>query len=77
MSSLRVFIVDDDRVFAESLALFLEGRGHHVDLAFSGEEAIAKFHEQDFIAFMDRDRRAKMARRALYRSASSDPRPES
>jgi two-component system response regulator HydG len=54
MNSLRVFIVDDDRDFAESLTLLLEGRGHHVELAFSGEEAIAKFRQQDFdITFMD------------------------
>jgi two-component system response regulator HydG len=54
MKALRVFIVDDDRDFAESLALLLEGRGHQVELAFSGEEAISKFREQDFdITFMD------------------------
>ena len=54
MHPLRVFIVDDDRDFAESLALLIEGRGHQVELALSGEEAIAKFREQDFdITFMD------------------------
>ena len=54
MHPLRVFIVDDDRDFAESLALLIEGRGYQVDLAFSGEEAIAKFREQDFdVTFMD------------------------
>ena len=54
MHPLRVFIVDDDQDFAESLALLIEGRGYQVELAFSGEEAIAKFHEQDFdITFMD------------------------
>jgi DNA-binding response OmpR family regulator len=54
MHSLRVFIVDDDRDFAESLALLLEARDYQVELAFSGEEAIAKFRERDFdIAFMD------------------------
>jgi len=53
MNSLRVLIVDDDRDFAESLALLLEARGYQVELAFSGEEAIVKFREQDFdIAFM-------------------------
>ena len=54
MCALRVFIVDDDQDFAESLALLIEGRGYQVELAFSGEEAIAKFREQDFdITFMD------------------------
>jgi CheY-like chemotaxis protein len=54
MHPLRVFIVDDDQDFAESLALLIEGRGYQVELAFSGEEAIAKFREQDFdITFMD------------------------
>jgi CheY-like chemotaxis protein len=54
MHPLRVFIVDDDRDFAESLAMLLEGRGYQVELAFSGEEAIDKFRQQDFdITFMD------------------------
>jgi two-component system response regulator HydG len=54
MSSLRVFIVDDDRDFVASLALLLKGRGYQVELAFSGEEAITKLREQDYdIAFMD------------------------
>ena len=41
MSGLRVFVVDDDRDFAESLAEVIEARGHHVELAYSGEEASA------------------------------------
>jgi CheY-like chemotaxis protein len=54
MRPLRVFIVDDDRDFAASLALLIGGRGHEVELAHSGEEAIAKFREQRFdITFMD------------------------
>ena len=60
MSSLRVFIVDDNRDFAESLALLIEGWGHEVELAFSGEEAIERFRQQDTddehpfdITFMD------------------------
>ncbi len=54
MNPLRVFIVDDNQDFAESLALLIEGRGYDVELAFSGEEAIEKFHQQDFdITFMD------------------------
>ncbi len=54
MKTPRVFIVDDDRDFAESLALLIEGRGCEIELAYSGEEAIEKFREQDFdITFMD------------------------
>ena len=60
MSPLRVFIVDDDQDFAESLALLIEGRGCEVELAFSGEEAIEKFRQQQAgkkppfdITFMD------------------------
>ena len=47
MGRLRVFIVDDDRDFAESLAMLIEGRNCEVELAFSGEEAIAVFQEED------------------------------
>ncbi len=54
MTKIRVFIVDDDVDFAESLAEVIEARGHHVEMAHSGEDAIARFNEQDFdIAFMD------------------------
>ena len=45
MHPLRVFIVDDDQGFAESLALLIKGRGYQVELALSGEEAMAKFRE--------------------------------
>lgn len=51
---LRVFIVDDDRDLAESLADLLEERGHRVELAFNGEQGIEKFRAQEFdIVFMD------------------------
>jgi len=54
MKPLRVFIVDDNEDFAESLTLVLEGRGYEVELAHTGEEAIRKFRDNDFdIAFMD------------------------
>ena len=50
----HIFIVDDDEDVAESLADLLEGRGYKVDVAFSGEEAIAGFRERDYdVAFMD------------------------
>jgi two-component system response regulator HydG len=54
MKRLKVCIVDDDRDFAESMAIALEGRNCDVELAFTGEEAIDRFRTTDFdIAFMD------------------------
>jgi DNA-binding response OmpR family regulator len=54
MKQAHVLIVDDDEDFAESLAIAISSRGHKVELAVSGEEAIEKFRTQDFdIAFMD------------------------
>jgi two-component system response regulator HydG len=50
----RVFIVDDDRDHAESLADVLEMRGYEVELAYSGEEALARFGDADFdLVLMD------------------------
>lgn len=54
MRPLKVFIVDDDRDFAEGVALSLEMAGHEVDFAHSGEEAVRRFREQDFdVTLMD------------------------
>ena len=54
MSSLNIFIVDDNQDFAESLADLLILDGHHVELAFDGETAIEKFRGQNYdITFMD------------------------
>ncbi len=54
MKKLRVFIVEDDRDFAEGLALLLQVEGYEVTIAFSGEEALQVFKQQDFdITFMD------------------------
>ena len=54
MKNINVLIVDDDRDFAESLAMVLDGRGYQVDTVHSGEGAIRKFREKDFdIAFID------------------------
>jgi DNA-binding response OmpR family regulator len=44
----RVLIVDDDVDHAESLADVLDMRGHSVELAHSGEEAIASFRSGEF-----------------------------
>ena len=48
MKKLNIFVVDDDRDFAESLAEVLEWEGHNVTMAFSGEEAVQTFQEQKF-----------------------------
>ena len=54
MNALRIFIVDDDQDFAESLADIFESRGHYVKMAFSGEEAVRTFRADTFdITFMD------------------------
>jgi two-component system, NtrC family, response regulator HydG len=44
----HVLVVDDDRDHAESVAEILEMRGHRVELAYTGEEAIVRFCEADF-----------------------------
>jgi len=54
MNPLKIFIVDDNRDFAESLADLLQLDGHLVEVAFDGETAIEKFRDQSFdITFMD------------------------
>ena len=54
MKPLRIFVVDDDRDFVESLADVFEARGHEVALAYTGEEAVQRFEVEDFdITFMD------------------------
>ncbi len=51
---MRIFVVDDDRDLAESLAEVLELSGHEVQIAHSGEEAVEIFRTQDFdVSFMD------------------------
>ncbi len=52
--SKSVFILDDDRDVAESLADVLELSGHKVDMAHSGEAAVERFRDHDYdIAFFD------------------------
>ncbi len=54
MNPLNIFIVDDDRDFAESVADVLEARGHRCEIALTGEEAVRIFGERDFdLTFMD------------------------
>lgn len=51
---MSIFVVDDDKDFAESLGDILEDAGYQVSIANSGEEAVEKFKQQDFdITFMD------------------------
>ena len=51
---MNIFIVDDDRDFAESLGLVFEGKGHDVFMAYSGEKAIEKLQNETFdVIFMD------------------------
>ncbi len=54
MNSLNIFIVDDDRDFAESLGEILTAAGHRVELSFDGESAVHIFRRENFdITFMD------------------------
>jgi DNA-binding response OmpR family regulator len=54
MNKLRIFVVDDDRDFAESLADVLRLDGHEVDTAYTGEEAVTKYPRQHYdLTFMD------------------------
>lgn len=54
MKPLRIFVVDDDRDFAESLAEACETQGHEVEVAYSGEEAVRRLAAADFdLTFMD------------------------
>ncbi len=51
---MKVFVVDDDRDFAEGLADVLEMAGHDVELAFNGQDALEVLIQSDFdVAFMD------------------------
>ena len=47
-ASSSVLVIDDDRDIAESVAEFLEARGHKVSLAFSGKEGIALLDRDSF-----------------------------
>ena len=50
----RVLVIDDDRDHAESIADILSMRGHSVEAAFSGEQGVEIFRQEDFdIVFMD------------------------
>ncbi len=51
---MRVFIIDDDRDHAESVADVLAMRGFECEIAYSGEAGLERFREAQFdIVFMD------------------------
>lgn len=45
--SIRVLLVDDERDFVEVLSERLANRGFHVNIAFSGDEALEALQEAD------------------------------
>lgn len=45
--SIRVLLVDDERDFVEVLSERLANRGFHVNMAFSGDEALEALQEAD------------------------------
>ena len=50
----RILIVDDDRDHADSIADILIMRGHEVELAYTGEDAVRRFGEGVFeLTLMD------------------------
>jgi two-component system NtrC family sensor kinase len=48
LSALRILVVDDEQVVAESLARLLVGYGHQVVLAADGEIGLRRYREQPF-----------------------------
>ena len=53
-SKLRILVVDDDRDFADSLAELLREQSHEVDTAYSGEQGVERFRQNDYcLTLMD------------------------
>ena len=51
---LRIFVVDDHKDIADGLADVLRMKGHEVEVAYNGQQAIRIFREREFdISFMD------------------------
>ncbi len=51
---MKILVVDDDPDFAETVADILATQDHHIELAYSGEEALAKMDAFHFdLTFMD------------------------
>ena len=54
MKKMKLFLVDDDRDFVESIVEVLEDKGYEVESAFSGAEALQRLSETDFdLTLMD------------------------
>lgn len=54
MTPLRILVVDDDRNHADSLGELFVLEGHHVEVAYSGEEGIAAYDRSHFdLGIMD------------------------
>ena len=52
MSSLSILLIDDDRDLVDSLADFIELKGHNVDIAMTAEEGIAAASKKDYDAIL-------------------------
>lgn len=52
MRNLNILLVDDDRDLVESLADFIELKGHDVDIAMTAEEGIAAASKNDYDAIL-------------------------
>src|SRR5262245_7707765 len=44
----RILVIDDDKVFAKLITIFLAQRGHEVVTALDGEEGVGHFKEGRF-----------------------------
>ncbi len=54
MTPLKILVVDDDRNHADSLGELFAMEGHHVEVAYSGEEGIAAYDRSEFdLGLMD------------------------
>ncbi|HEY4994729.1 MAG TPA: response regulator [Aestuariivirga sp.] len=54
MKKLDILVVDDDRDNANSMGELFELEGHRVHVVYSGEEAIAAYHQANYdVSFLD------------------------
>ena len=52
MRNLNILVIDDDRDLVESLADFIEAKGHQVDIAMTAEDGIAAARKKDYDAIL-------------------------
>ncbi|HEX2780842.1 MAG TPA: PAS domain S-box protein [Gemmatimonadaceae bacterium] len=72
--SRRVLVADDESAVREALQIFLRSLGHHVDVASSGMEAIARLESRRYDAILLDLRMPDMAGGAVYdKLAQTDP----